>query len=169
MPYVLNEDGTRIWIEDFSGFILQEGPQVWPVRLFPPFVIQYECANTITRLGDGHELRMNKNQAYVHANGQGASTSHRGRWGFSISFTAIEHANSNPAKEVNQLWGFIMSRRGNWEAFYFYNPMEAPVIDYSGNSATGRYLVRLVEPIVSLENFMLRLHRGNLKLIEVRA
>jgi len=169
MPYVLNEDGSRIYIEDFSGFILQEGIAVWPVRLFAPLVIRYEAANTIIPLGDGNEMRMNKNQAYVHPNGQGAVTSHKGRWGFQITLAAIEHANNDTTKEVNKLWGFVNSRLGNWASFYFYNPIENPTIDLGGSSTIGRYLVRLVDPSITLENFVLRLHRGSLQLIEVRA
>lgn len=169
--YVLQEDTTsKISVEDLSGFILQEGTgTVWPIRLFAPLVIKYECANTIIPLGDGNERHMNKNQAYVHANGQGSISSHKGRWAFDITLAAIEHANADPNKEVNQLWRFINARMCNWSAFYFYNPMENPTIDCSGSSPIGRYLVRMVDPAVTLENFVLRLHRGSIQLIEVRA
>lgn len=141
---------------------------VWPLRLFIPMVHQFQCSNTIIPLGDGNELRMNKDQDNLHANGQGGVTNHRGRWGFQINLAAIDHSSSDMTKEVNQLWTFISARLANWEPFYFYNPIENPTIDLTGTDTLGRYLVRLVESSVTLEDFVLRLHHGTIQLIEVR-
>ena len=125
-------------------------------------------ANVVADFGDGFEQRAGKNEAYSHADGLGGVTSHKGRWQFQIKMNAIQQGNSDPSKEVNILWQFITDQVGNLNAFYLYNPIEA-AIDLSGASTTGRYLVRLKDPVISLEAFALKLHRGELTLIEVRA
>src|SRR5262245_22118748 len=142
---------------------------VWPIRLNPSLVIRKEFATIVTRFGDGYEFRQNRNQAFTHPDGQGGVTSHRGRWGFDIHMEALDHANGVATKEANQFWSFVLARRGNWESFYFYNPIEAPTIDLTGTQGTGRYLVRFMDSLAGLENYMLRVHRGNLRLIEVHA
>lgn len=142
---------------------------VWPIPIFIPLTIGKSMETVMVSFGDGYEQRGIKSQAYTHADGKGGVTSHRGRWQFEISLTAISQANANPAAEVNKLWDFYTAVNGNVNAFYFYNPIEAPVIDLSGASTTGRYLVRFRDNIASLEAFMLQVHRGKLALIEVQS
>jgi phage-related protein len=144
-------------------------PAVWPVSLAAPVQIRLSYATSVADFGDGFEQRANKNLAYTRADGQGTVTSHKGRWEFDISMDMIKHANADPTKEVNKLWAFAQARLGGYEAFYFYNPAEAPTPDLTGISITGRYLVRFKEQVISLENFFNKLHRGQLTLIEVRA
>ncbi len=127
-------------------------------------------ASVIADFGDGYEQRGNKNQAYSHADGQGGVTSNKGRWSFRVQLNGIDQSNGDITKEVNILWKFITDRLASNEAFYFYNPIEAgSTIDLTGSSTTGRYLVRLVEPVLSLEAFAIRIHRGQLSFIEVRS
>jgi hypothetical protein len=140
---------------------------VWPIN--PQFTMPMTktFATFVADFGDGYEQRGGKNIAYSHANGQGAVASNKGRWGFQIQLNGIDYLNGDITKETNILWKFVTDRLGLFEAFYFYNPVEAS-IDLTGSSAIGRYLVRLKDPAVSLEAFALKLHRGQIALIEVR-
>jgi hypothetical protein len=141
---------------------------VWPINPSLAMPMAKSFATVIADFGDGFEQRANKNLAYTHADGQGGVTSHKGRWEFQIKMSAINQANGDATQECNELWKFVTDRLGSYEAFYFYNPIEAP-IDLTGSSTTGRYLVRLKDPVASLEAFALKLHRGELAFIEVRS
>ena len=141
---------------------------VWPLRLFPSLTLRKVFTNVVFDFGDGYEQRANKNQQFMHGNGMGVITFHRGLWEFDITLTNIAHANGDITQEVNKLWAFAIDRVTSFTPFYFYNPMEAPTIDLTGASTVGRYYVRFKDNIVSLENLMLRLHNGKLTLIEVR-
>lgn len=133
---------------------------VWPIRPQLTLHIQKNFASIVDDLGDGFEFRKNNNESYLHADGQGGVTSHKGQWEFQVQINAIDQA------DVNTLWAFIIDRGGNLQPFYFYNPLES-AIDLTGASETGRYLVRLKDPMASLEAFALKLHRGQFALIEV--
>ncbi len=134
---------------------------VWPVRPQIPMAMSKAFDNLIADFGDGFEMRANKNQAYLHADGQGGVTSNKGRWEFKVQLNGVEH-------EVDTIWDFITARCGPRGSFYFYNPIEAE-IDLTGTETIGRYLVRLKDPIVTLEAFMIAIHRGSLSFIEVRS
>lgn len=142
---------------------------VWPVRLFIPLGIRKVFNNTIFDFGDGFEQRGTKShtRAVAHPDGMGGVDTAPGLWEFSISLIAIAHANDDLNQEVNKLWSFAIQQLASFEPFYFYNPLEAPTIDLTGVSTIGRYTVRFKDNIVSLEAFMMRLHRGSLVLIEV--
>lgn len=144
-------------------------PAVWPIRLSPNLGIRKRFSNLVVSFGDGYEQRGSKSQSWTHPDGQGGVTANKGMWEFSITMSAIEQANGDATKEVNVLWQFVIARAGNYEAFYFYNPIERDPPDLTGATTTGRYLVRFGEEVTSLENFMLRLHRGTMTLIEVHA
>jgi hypothetical protein len=135
---------------------------VWPIRPQLTLHIRKNFASVVDDLGDGFELRKNNNETYTHADGQGGVSSHKGQWEFQVQINGIDQA------DVNTLWQFITARGGNLEPFYFYNPIEAS-IDLTGSATTGRYLVRLKDPMASLEAFALKLHRGQFSLVEVRA
>ena len=134
---------------------------VWPIRPQLTMPMNLTFATVIADYGDGFEQRGNKNEAYYHPDGQGNVVAHKGRWGFRVQL------NGDITKEVNILWQFLIDRLGPYEPFFFYNPIEAP-IDPTGASVTGRYLVRLKDPMMSLEAFALKIHRGQFELIEVR-
>jgi hypothetical protein len=141
---------------------------VWPIN--PQFTMPMTktFATAIADFGDGYEQRGSKNLAYSHADGQGGVTSQKGSWGFQIQLNGIDYLNGDITKDVNILWKFVTDRLGTFDPFYFYNPIEAS-IDLTGISTIGRYLVRLKDPAISLEAFALKLHRGQLALIEVRS
>ncbi len=152
-----------------SGSVTPSTIPVWPILAQLPMQMSKAFLNVMVPLIDGYEQRVNKNEAYSHADGQGAVTANKGRWEFRIQFNGIEQANATPTKDVNTLWKFVTDRLGPYEAFYFYNPVEAgATIDLTGVATVGRYLVRLKDPLTSLEAFAVKIHRGQLSLIEVR-
>lgn len=144
---------------------------VWPIRIFNPLGIRKLFNNALFDFGDGYEQRGTKSQIFSsnHPDGMGGLTTGEGLWEFSISLAAITHANDDLNQDVNKLWNFAIQQLTSFEPFYFYNPLEAPTIDLTGVSTIGRYTVRFKDNIVSLENFMMRLHRGTLVLTEVRS
>jgi phage-related protein len=136
---------------------------VFPLRPQISAQITKTFLTSVASFGDGWELRQNFNLTYTHADGMGGVMSHKGRWSFQIQFAGIDFP------DVQTLWQFVMDRCAGWEPFFFYNPIEATMIDMTGASAVGRYLVRFQDAMISLEAFAMKLHRGQFQLIEVRA
>jgi hypothetical protein len=143
-------------------------PNVWPIAVAAPVRQRIIHSIVIVDFGDGFEQRLSKNLAYTRADGEGGVTSYKGRIEFEITLDMIKHANADSTKEFNKAWNFIKVQQASALSFYFYNPVEA-AIDLTGASTTGRYLVRLKDPVASFENFFNHLYRGTLTFIEVRA
>ena len=133
-----------------------------------PVTHSLEFATVIADFGDGFEQRANNNSAYSRANGLGGVTSYKGRNGFTMVLDMMEHINGDATATANKLWAFYVAQLGGTLAFYVYNPPEAN-IDLTGASTTGRYLVRFIDQKLSREQFALKLFRGQINLIEVRA
>lgn len=140
------------------------------LKFKPPVRHSLRMANVVVDLGDGYEIRANKNQAYARADGLGGTTNpYKGRNRFAISLDPIAYANSDPTQPVNQLWAFYQARFAGFESFYFYNPAERTPPDATGVDIIGRYLVRFEEHNLEREQFVFKLFRTSLSLIEVRA
>lgn len=144
-------------------------PVVFEIDLDTPVRHELQFATLVASFGDGYEQRANKNQAYTRSDGEGGQTAYKGRNRFSLTLDHLPHVNNDANKQANKLWAFYKARLGGFEAFYFYNPAEAPTADPTGTSTTGRYLVRFEDQNLSREQFALNLFRGQLNLIEVRA
>lgn len=142
---------------------------VLDIELTAPLRHKLKFANVIADLGDGYEIRLNKNQAYTRADGQGGNTSYKGRNEFTINTLPMAHVNNDPSQQANKLWAFYVARLAGFEAFYFYNPAERSTPDLTGIDIIGRYLVRFRDPELEREQFMMKLYRAGLSLIEVRA
>jgi hypothetical protein len=126
-------------------------------------------SNLVVPMGDGYEIRGNKNQAFTGADGLGGVTSHKGIARFRVTFGSMPYTNADASKAANKLIAFLRSTLGNYTSFYFYNPKEAPTPDASGSSTTGRYLVRFAESTQDIEWQVVNYHRASFTLIEVRA
>lgn len=144
-------------------------PQVFTIDLDAPVRHEMRYATLVMDFGDGFEQRGNKNQAYTHADGEGGVTSYKGRNRFTITMDMLAHVNSDSTKMANKLWNFYKARLGGFDAFFFYNPAEAPTPDASGVATTGRYLVRFEEQGLTREQFALNLFKAGISMIEVRA
>lgn len=146
-----------------------------PTAVFDTANIQFPVSrgiryNTIKRsLGDGFQQRANKNLAFSRANGTGGVTSHKGNHYWRIQARVMPYTNSDSTQQANKIWEFYIARLGGYEAFYFYDPLEAPSCDLTGSSTTGRHLVVFSEQNLEFEEFIARLCSANLTLEEVRA
>jgi hypothetical protein len=82
--------------------------------------------------------------AFSRSNGSRAIELYKGVNSFSVTFQNARVGSSNLS---DLLWEFFLARLDNInEPFYFYNPLETSVIDLTGTSTIGRYLVKLVNP-----------------------
>lgn len=144
---------------------------VFDITLVAPVRHSMKYATTVVDLGDGYEIRVQKNQAYTRANGLGGVTSYKGRNRFSITMGPMLHANNDTSQMANKLWAFYVARLGGYEPFYFYNPVERATPDLTGIDITGRYLMRFEDQNLEREQFMngLKYFRAGISLIEVRA
>ena len=142
---------------------------VFPVDLDLPVGHSLAFATLVKSMGDGYTQRANLNQAYSRADGEGGVTSYKGQNSFRVSLDHLAHVNADSTQMANKLWAFYKARLGGHEAFYFYNPAEAPVADLTGVSTTGRYLVIFSQQSLTREQFALLLFRGQIELLEVRA
>lgn len=145
----------------------------FPIRCSYPLDHSLRQKVIIQDLGDGHEQRVGKSQAYSHADGLGGVTSYKGRNYFSINIKNMRHVNASSTELANLLWAFYQSV-GTLTPFYFYNPYEntgdptlTPLSD--GSATTGRYLVRFMDENLSRSLFRRFLFNASLTLIEVRA
>jgi hypothetical protein len=147
-----------------------------PTAVFDTANVQFPVVrgirfNTITKsLGDGFEQRTNKNLAWSHANGTtGSPTSIKGIFYWRIQARVMPHLNGDSTKQANKIWEFYIARLGGFEAFYFYDPIESPATDLTGNSTVGRHLVVFAEQNLEYEEFMTRVCSAQLSLREVRS
>jgi hypothetical protein len=142
---------------------------VFPIP--PSYNLTHEIRfhNFIAEMGDGFEQRVNKNLSWgSRADGLGGYTSYKGLNYFTLQLTHLRHVNNSSTELANKLWSFYVARLGSYESFYFYNPVEA-AIDPTGNSTTGRYLVRFADANLSRDNFVWHVYNVGLSLVEVRA
>jgi len=145
----------------------------FPVLPYPP---DYPLTHQIVRellnndFGDGYCQTLSYESSFSRANGTGTVSSHYGLNRFVLQFNK-RLAGAN--KVANNLWTFFRNRlsSGNMP-FYIYNPPESNfVIDLTGNSTVGRYLVRLRDPnqVLNREYFAYNLFNfGGIELIEDR-
>ncbi len=135
----------------------------------PAYSLVHEIrySNFIANMGDGHEQRVNKNLNWgPRGDGLGGTSAvYKGQNVFKLTFKNLIYGTS---KSANTLWAFYVARLGNYEPFYFYNPIEnAP--DPNGAETTGRYLVRFADGSMTREQFMWCAYNSSVDLIEVRA
>lgn len=158
------------------------GKEIFPIRLYYPLTHTLVYSNTIANLGDGFEQRATKNQAWAaysitgfpaRPDGLGnVGVAYRGINQFTITMKAMLHANSvrtGSLQAAAKLWKFYQDRSGSIESFWFYNPTELEIIDSTGATNTGRYLVRFLEDNPSRELFIRNLYNSGITLIEVRS
>jgi hypothetical protein len=126
--------------------------------------------NTIRQsLGDGFQQRANKNLTWSRANGLGGVTSYKGINYWRIQARVMPYVNNDATKQANKYWAFYVARLGGFEAFYIYDPIEAPSPDLTGTSTIGRHLAVFSEQNLEMENFTLKLCSSQLTIEEVRA
>lgn len=140
-------------------------PQVLTIVPAFPLTQELEMDNFIADFGDGHELRVNFNQAWTRADGQGGVTSYKGQNFFGLKLNVMDAATTAAA-----LWAFYQARKGALESFYVYNvPYERAAIDATGSDPTGRYLVRFDQDRLSREQFTRLIYSASIRLKEVRS
>jgi hypothetical protein len=138
----------------------------------PDYPLQHQIVRELLNndLGDGYCQTLSSESLFTRADGKGSVAAHYGLNKFNLQFRKRLSGSNNIA---NNLWKFFRDRlTGGNMPFYFYNPTEANFsIDLTGQSTTGRYLVRLQNPnqILNRDYFIYSLFNfGGIAVIEDR-
>jgi len=139
-----------------------------------PYSISFSLTHSLSRellenvfIG-GHRRFDARDSSVLRADGSGGVSSYRGLNSFTLSFkkTAV-----GVDRLADQLWNFFLERLDNLnESFYFYNAEEVGVVDLTGTSVTGRYLVKFADPnsAISRDYFKACLFNYGIQLRECR-
>ena len=169
-------DNYGLYLQEYEGIFV--GQTIgFPVLPYPPF---YPLKHGIIRnilsneFGDAYNQTISKEFFYYRADGKRDLGFHCGINIFTLQFPkAPSGFNTSTNLLTENLWAFFRNRlsEGN-KPFYIYNPTECNfIIDTTGNSPIGRYLVRLKDPnqVLNKEYYAYRMFNfGGIELIEDR-
>ena len=173
--------------------------KIWPVsHIYYPLDHRIDSDAVVNKYGAGFEQRITTDYPRgPRADGEGGVTTYIGTSTFSLNINNMRLSggrhptNADIENSIRKLWSFYKScfydpvtGRIGWDAFFFYNPNEND--DYTtwtgetpsagSNSKgeavtnlTGRYLVRFMEPNMSISRFKTCFFNSSMELVEVAA
>lgn len=140
---------------------------VWIWTIEYPVGLDFQIEENIITLGKGFIKTVQHEVPFTNADGTGQVRSRKGSFVFTYPLTRKNYQGDEKFKEI---FNFLMARKEACnESFYFYNPAEQLTPDPTGETVTGRYLVKFLgSPKAVLTKLML-FDFADLEFTEVRS